>query len=141
MAIQPFRFDLKFLFMAFTNACVVVWGATAFDSSPAVVFVVPFLTSLTTVWYGLNRNPILLGALGGIAGSVAWTWCLFVFDWTGYFFHTGPDEYFEDGLAFELFAFWMLTFMWGMIGGIVGLTWGAIVGASNKALFSDSLPR
>jgi hypothetical protein len=129
---QRLRFDLKFIFLAMSNACVLAWGTAAILHNGDIVAlpVMVIFASLTYAWYGLTRgrHPVVSGAIGGFVGAaiIALSYC--ALHGIGYLFCTAPDEYFEDGAFVELVVFPpVYVVVWGGFGAVVGTSCGALV--------------
>jgi hypothetical protein len=130
------RFDLKFMFLLVANACVVAWGLTEIGFHENIVgwLVAVIFASLTVAWYGRARGPLLMGTIGGFSGAAALALCYCALHAIGYFFHNGPEEYFEDGAFFELvMAPPIYVASWGLIGAGFGAVCGVVVWAVQKS--------
>jgi hypothetical protein len=138
---QRLRYDLKLLFVAMSNICVLAWATVEMHSNenPVAIPLVAVFTSLSVVWYGGARvqHRIALGALGGFAGVAILTLCFFATHGIGYFFNPGAVDYFEDGAFTELVIFPPIgVVVWGGFGAIVGMVCGAIIWAIQYSVAS-----
>ena len=133
---QRLRYDLKLLFVAMSNICVLVWALA--HASMVAFPLVAVTASISSAWcVAKGRQPIVLGALGGFAGVTILTACVFVSHGIGYFFYTGTTEYFEDGAFAELVIFPIIfVLVWGSIGLLIGTICGVVVLVLQKSLTS-----
>ncbi len=142
-----FQFDLKLMFLVVTNVCVIAWGIVALRNESLLFLVAPAVSALSAALSaGRSANrAMMLGAIGGSIGAAAlpigWGWLNDI----GYFFHTGPGGYFEDGAIAEVVIFPIgYAITWGPLGAVFGMFIGSFVaafitlkkkiaGAANKA--------
>jgi hypothetical protein len=136
---QRLRYDLKLLFVATSNICVLAWATVEMHSNEDFVAIplVAAFTSLSVVCYGGAKvhEHIALGALGGFAGVAILTLSVFASYGIGYFYYSGADDYFEMGAFTELVIIPLICVgAWGGFGAIVGTVCGAIIWTIQKSV-------
>jgi hypothetical protein len=128
---QFFRFDLKFLLLVMSNACVVAWGLVAITYRPNALWLVAIFASLTFALYGLiwNRRPILMGSIGGFVAMVELVLCTWLSHAIEFVSYSGADEYWEDGVVVVYVVY---IVVWGTLGAAVGFVCGSLVWISQR---------
>lgn len=126
---RRFCFSLKQQFIVAALFAVLMWSVSrpSVASCASVVICWAIVASLTGPF--ANESPAVAGGLGGFASVaifLAFYWPVYV---CGYFFHDGPDEYFEDGVVTEvaIYPIVLLT-VYGGAAFVIGAISGTIAG-------------
>jgi len=115
-------FSLRLFFVAVTLLCFLAWTAASLSMASCVIPVVAWSIAGAAWARTQDDNPFLYGAASGAVAVVAFivaVWPVFL---CGYFFHDGPEEYFEDGFAVE-------AFFYPVVYCVVYAPFGAIIGS------------
>jgi hypothetical protein len=121
-------YSLRRMFGAVTLLSVIAWALTA-PSEPSCLAAV-LASALAGAVYGRARrdHPVGYGAAAGAFGVALLILGFWALHWGGYFFHDGPEEYFEDGLVTEGFVFPVVyCLVYAPLGALAGVIVGFIV--------------
>jgi len=130
-------FGLKLLFLVVTLISFLMWAV----ASPSLVSCITGIVvwSFAGAVLGLFRygRPLSYGAASGATAVVAFIACFWPIFLGGYFFHQGPEDYFEDGFEVEAFIYPVVyCLVYAPVAAAIGIVVGSIVSFADSRLTS-----
>jgi hypothetical protein len=128
-------FSLRLLFVVVTLISFLMWAV----SSPSVAscFIGVVIWSSAGAMFGRRRydRPLGYGAAAGAAAVIAFIVCFWPIFLCGYFFHQGPEDYFEDGFAVEAFLYPVVyCLFYAPVAAAIGVVVGTVVWLAGDRL-------
>ena len=128
-------FSLKLLFLTVTLISFLMWAVASPSVASCFVGVVVWSIAgavLGSRWYD---RPLGYAAAAGAASVVAFILCFWPIHLCGYFFHEGPEDYFEDGFVAEAFLFPVgYCLFYAPLSAVIGVIFGAVVWLAGNCL-------